>query len=45
MLHIYGVRNTLLAYLVVEWAEQHLQIPQRLRSHLLPPIRLPRPEP
>jgi hypothetical protein len=44
MLRIHGDRNTLLARLIAEWAEQQLQIPQRLRPHLLPPIRRPRPE-
>jgi hypothetical protein len=44
MLRIHGDRNTLLAHLFVQWAEQQLRNPQRLRPHLLPPIRLPRPE-
>ena len=41
---IYGDRNSLLSHLMAQWAEQQLQIPQRLRPHLLPPIRRPRPE-
>jgi len=44
MLRIHGNRNTPLAHLLAQWAEQQLQIPQRLRPHLLPPIRRPRPE-
>jgi hypothetical protein len=42
MRRIHGDRNTLLAHLMAQWAEQQLQIPQRLRPLLLPPIRLPR---
>ena len=44
MLLIHSDRNTLLTDLVAEWAEQQLQIPQRLRPPLLPPIRRPQPE-
>ncbi|MFN9610695.1 MAG: hypothetical protein ACK546_00860 [bacterium] len=44
MLRIHGDRNTLLAQLMAPWAEQQLQIPQRLRPGLLPPIRRPQPE-
>jgi hypothetical protein len=44
MLRINGDRNTLLAHLMAQWAEQQLQIPQQLRPRLLPPIRRPRPE-
>jgi len=44
MLRIHGVRNTLLAHLMAQWAEQQLQIPQRLHPRLLPPIRRPQPE-
>ena len=44
MLRLHGDRNTLLAYLMAQWAEQQLQIPQRLRPHVRPPIRRPRPE-
>jgi hypothetical protein len=44
MLRIHGDRNTLLAYLMVQWTDQQLQIPQRLRPHVLPPIRRLQPE-
>jgi hypothetical protein len=44
MLRIHGDRNTLLVCLTAEWAEQQLQILQRLRPPLLPPIRRPWPE-
>ncbi len=44
MLRIHGDRNTLLAHLETQWAEQQLQIQQRLRPHELPPIRRPQPE-
>jgi hypothetical protein len=44
MLRVHGDRNTLLAHLMAQWAEQQLQITQRLRPHLLPPIRRPQPE-
>ena len=45
MLRIHGDRNTLLAHLLAQWAEQQLQIPQRLRPRLLPPIRQPQLQP
>jgi hypothetical protein len=44
MLRIHGDHNILLVYLLVQWAEQQLQIPQRLLPPLLPPIRRPRPK-
>ncbi|MFN9610573.1 MAG: hypothetical protein ACK546_00220 [bacterium] len=45
MLRIHGDRNTLLAHLMAQWTEQlQLQIPQRLRPHVRPPILQPQPE-
>jgi hypothetical protein len=44
MLRIQGDRNTLLALLVAQWAEQQLQIPQPLRPQLRSLNQRPRPE-
>jgi hypothetical protein len=43
MLRIHGDRNSLLAALTADWAEQQLQIPQPLRPVVAPINRLTRP--
>jgi hypothetical protein len=43
MLRIHGDRNSLLAALTAQWAEQQLQIPQPLRPVVAPISRRTRP--